>query len=86
MYGSTYDEPATTRVPNGEVDYLAKAAEQLNKVANSIDTKESRSGMGSYRDERKQLADQYAQLGAIQRGQMPADLARVMFEQFNKSR
>jgi hypothetical protein len=82
MYGTSYDEPGTTRVPAGETDYLAKAAEQLAKVADSIESNE-RHYPGSYRDERKQLAEQYATLGAIQRGQMPANLARVLFEQLS---
>jgi hypothetical protein len=82
MYGSTYDDPTTTRVPNGEVDYLAKAAEQLAKVADEIERRELRY-TSSFRDERKQLAEQYATLGAIQRGQLPASLARVLFEQLS---
>ncbi len=81
MHGSIYDQPGTTRVPAGETDYLTKAAEQLAKVIDS--------GRGIYvpeevaADARHKIADGYAQLGAIQRGQMPAELARVMFEQLN---
>ncbi|MEU6204612.1 hypothetical protein ABZ814_13605 [Micromonospora musae] len=74
-----YDTYAAA-VPAGETDYLAKAAEQLAKVADSIDSKERRSTPGSYRDERKLLADQYATLGAIQRGQLPAEVVKQILD------
>lgn len=84
MYG--YDD-AAGRVSSGEVDYLAKAAEQLAKVAASIDRSESSATFtAAYRDERKQLADQYATLGAIQRGQIPASLARELLDRITAER
>ncbi len=80
MYGSTYDESTTTRVPAGETDYLAKAADLLEKVA-----KENDGSRFPIQETRLTVAGRYAQLGAIQRGQLPAELARVMFEQLSKA-
>ncbi|MEV1321936.1 hypothetical protein AB0J14_38310 [Micromonospora arborensis] len=84
MYGSTYDEPTTTRVPAGETDYLAKAAELLGRV--SANNERDNSYPVSQAQTRLDLANRYAQLGAIQRGQMPVELARVMFEQLSGTR
>ncbi|MFG3710995.1 hypothetical protein [Micromonospora sp. NPDC047730] len=78
MYGTA----TTTRVPDGEMDYLAKAGEQLDKAAQAIDsratdryvTKEEISTA------RQAIANGYALLGAIQRGQLPAALARDLLD------
>lgn len=81
MYGTAYGEPATTRVPDGETDYLSKAAELLERVSA---VNERRSSYPTQQERvRLDLAERYAQLGAIQRGQLPASLARVMFEQLS---
>ncbi|WP_327029687.1 hypothetical protein OG989_03975 [Micromonospora sp. NBC_01740] len=81
MYGTAYDETGTTRVPAGEADYLRKAADLLDKAS----AENERTSFSRARDlGRLDLAERYAQLGAIQRGQMPASLARVLFEQLSK--
>lgn len=82
MYGSTYDQPAMTRVPDGETDYLAKAAELLALVAKA--NERDRDSFSNAREKtRLEVASRYADLGAIQRGQMPADMARRMYEQLS---
>ncbi len=85
MHGSAYDEPATTRVPAGETDYLAKAGALLDKAA-ALNESENRRYPELMGKGQERIAAQYAQLGAIQRGQMPAELARVMFEQLSGTR
>lgn len=84
MYGTAYDETGTTRVPAGETDYLALAAAQLGKAAATADLWESQGSRTAALEQRHKLAEGYAQLGAIQRGQLPASLARVLFEQLSK--
>ncbi|MFG3702361.1 hypothetical protein ACGF5C_31440 [Micromonospora sp. NPDC047620] len=82
MYGTTYDESGTTRVPAGETDYLAKAADLLEKAA-AANERENAGYRALLMQGWERIAGQYAQLGAIQRGQLPASLAHVMFEQLS---
>lgn len=79
-YRADNDQPtSTTRVPAGETDYLAKAAALLDKAA----TDNERANNHSARllgEGRERIAGLYAQLGAIQRGQLPADLVKQILD------
>lgn len=59
-------------VPSGETDYLKSAAALLDKAA-----QKNEQNIGS-NDTRIQIARQYTILGAIQRGVMPAEMAKQL--------
>lgn len=74
-----YNDNFGPQVPPGQTDYLAKAGDLLDKAAESNE----RNGdvMRSTRDDRRQqLAHRYALLGAIQRGVLPTEMAKDLFD------
>ncbi|MFI1194132.1 hypothetical protein ACH4T9_12855 [Micromonospora sp. NPDC020750] len=77
MYG--YNSDTTTKVPAGETDYLAKAGDLLAKAAEANE-QENRSYRILLIQGRERIAAQYAQLAAIQRGQLPTSLAKVLLD------
>jgi hypothetical protein len=76
MYDS-YDRSGP-RVPAGETDYLAKAAALLDKVAEGNESPTV--GSATRGVTRERLAHQYTLLGAIQRGVLPTEMARDLYE------
>lgn len=60
-------------VPSGETDYLKSAADLLDKAA-----QKNEQNIGS-NDARIQIARLYMIAGAIQRGVMPAEMAKQLF-------
>lgn len=72
--------PMSPGVPPGETDYLAKAADLLDRAAAS---NEGETGTITKNKRRESLARQYALLGAIQRGVLPTEMAEPLFESLN---
>jgi hypothetical protein len=67
------------------VDYLAKAAALLDKAAETNELK-CRDYWTNLNAGRERIAGQYAQLGAIQRGLLPADMAKQILDAITASR
>jgi hypothetical protein len=81
--GDTLPGPAHG-CPDGEVDYLAKAGALLDKVADHNERNHAHLP-ATQANERLRLSGRYAQLAAIQRGQLPAELVRQILDQIGSS-
>jgi hypothetical protein len=75
MYGDNYGP----QVPSGQTDYLTKAAALLDK-ASETNEKKHRDYAAWLIEGRERIARQYAVLGAIQRGVLPQEMAKELFD------
>lgn len=74
-----YNDNFGPQVPPGQTDYLAKAGALLDKVAESNEQR-SHPYASSKDEHRERIAHQYMVLGAIQRGVLPTEMAKELFD------